>query len=127
MLLVCEVVAVGMTRCSRERSEQRVALSRFGAGSAEHPTLGLNLSQPVLNRGYPAKVFQYVLLANEPDGDYPAGRDRHRGAEHLLQHEDALAMMPQGPVPEVSHVGLGTVEPFMELLVLIWLAAELLG
>ena len=90
MLLVYEVVAVGMTRCSRERSEQRVTLSRFGAGSAEHPTLGLNLLQPVLDRGNPAEVFQYVLLANEPDWDHAAGRECDRGAEDVFQHEDAL-------------------------------------
>jgi len=35
--------------------------------------------------------------------------------------------MPEGPVPEVSHVGLGTVEPFMEPKVFMSFAAELLG
>ena len=95
--------------------------------TSQHPSLGLNLPQPVSHRGNPAEVFKYVLLANEPDWDYTASRDRDRGAEDIFQHEDALRMMPQGPVPEVSHVGLGTVEPFMKLQVLIWLAAVLLG
>ena len=58
--------------------------------TSQHPTLGLNLSQPVLDRGNPAEVFQYVLLADESHWDYTASRDRDRGAEDIFQHEDAL-------------------------------------
>ena len=93
----------------------------------QHPTLGLNLPEPVLDRGNPAEVFQNVLLADEPDWDYPAGRDRDRGAEDVLQHEDALRMMPEGPVPEVSHVLLATVEPLVQPEVFMSFAAVLLG
>jgi len=32
--------------------------------AAKHPTLGLNLAEPVLNRRYSSQVFQYVLLAD---------------------------------------------------------------
>ena len=122
-----EVVAVGMTRCSRERSEQRVTLSWFGVGSAEHPTLGLNLAEPVSHRGNPAEVFQYVLLADEPDGKNPAGRDRDRGAEEGLQHEDAFGMMAECAVPEVGHVALRGIEPFVQPDEIFWFAAVLLG
>jgi hypothetical protein len=95
--------------------------------TSQHPTLRLNLSQPVSHRGNPAEVFQYVLLANESDRDYTASRDRDRGAEDIFQHEDARGVMPEGSVPEVSHVGLGTVEPFMEPKVFMSFAAVLLG
>jgi hypothetical protein len=33
------------------------------------------------------------LLAEEPDGKHPAGRERDRGAEDGLEHEDVLGMM----------------------------------
>jgi len=35
---------------------------------AEHPTLRLNLAQPVSHRGNPAEVFEYMLLTDEPHG-----------------------------------------------------------
>lgn len=93
----------------------------------EHPTLRLNACQPVGHRGYPAEVLHYVLLADKPHGKNPAGRERERGAEEGFQHEDALAVVPEGPVPEVSHVGLAAVEPFMQPDVLLSLAAVLPG
>ena len=58
--------------------------------TSQHPSLWLNLPQPVCHRGNPAEVFQYVLLTNEPDWDYTAGRKFDRGAEDVFQHEDAL-------------------------------------
>jgi hypothetical protein len=58
--------------------------------TSQHPTLRLNLPHPVSHSGNPAKVFQYVLLPDEPEGDYTASRDRDRGAEDIFQHEDAL-------------------------------------
>ena len=93
---------------------------------AAHPTLGLNLAQPVSHRGNPAEVFENVLLADEPDWDYTAGQDRDRGAKDTFQHVDALGMVPEGPVPEVSHVGLTGVEPFVVLQILVRLVAGLL-
>ena len=94
---------------------------------SQHPTLRLNLPQPVRHRGNPAEVFQYVLLADEPDGDYTAGRERHRGAEDVFQHEDALGMMPEGSMPEVSHVGFGAIEPLVQPEVFMSFATEILG
>ena len=91
---------------------------------AAHPTLGLNLAQPVSHRGNPAEVFENVLLADEPDWDYTAGQDRD--AKDTFQHVDALGMVPEGPVPEVSHVGLTGVEPFVVLQILVRLVAGLL-
>ena len=41
-----------------------------------------------------AKVFQYMLLADEPDWDYTAGREPDRGAKDIFEHENALGMVP---------------------------------
>jgi len=86
-----------------------------GQACSQHPTLGLYLPEPVSHLGNPAEVFKYVLLTDEPDWDYTVGRERDRGAEDIFQHEDALGMLPEGPVPEVSHMGFGAIEPFMKL------------
>ena len=94
---------------------------------AAHPTLGLNLAQPVSHRGNPAEVFENVLLADEPDWDYTAGQDRDRGAKEGLQHEDALGMMAKGAVPEVGHVALRAIEPFVQPDEIFWFATVLLG
>jgi len=80
-----------------------------------------------LDRGNPAEVFKYVLLANEPDRDYTAGRDHDRGAKNIFQHEDAGGVMPEGSVPEVSHVGFGSIEPLVQSEVFMSFATELLG
>lgn len=93
----------------------------------KHPTLGLNLPEPVGHRRNPAEIFHHVLLADEPHGKNPAGRERDRAAEEGLQHEDALGMMAEGAVPEVGHVGLAAVEPFVQPEVLVSLAAVLAG
>jgi hypothetical protein len=93
----------------------------------KHPTLGLNLPEPVLNRGNPAEVFKYVLLADEPDWDYPAGRDHDRGAKNIFQHEDARGVMPEGSVPKISHVLLAGVEPLVQVQIIARFAAVLLG
>ena len=95
--------------------------------TSQHPTLGLNLPEPVSHRRNPAEVFQYVLLADESHWDYTASRDRDRGAEDIFQHEDALAVMPEGPMPEVSHVGFGAIEPLVQPEVFMSFAAVLLG
>jgi hypothetical protein len=42
----------------------------------------------------PAEVFENVLLADEPDGEHPAGREHDRGAERLFEHEDTRGMVP---------------------------------
>jgi hypothetical protein len=68
--------------------EQALLRERFP--TAEHPTLRLNLPEPVSHRGNPAEVFEDVLLADEPDWKNPAGRERDRAAEEGLQLEDAL-------------------------------------
>jgi hypothetical protein len=47
--------------------------------AAQHPTLGLNLPEPISHGRNPPDVFEDVLLADEPDWDYPAGRRGHRG------------------------------------------------
>jgi hypothetical protein len=121
-------VAVAMTaRCSRETPEQRAALSRVGVRSSQHPTLRLNPAQPVSHRGDPAEVFEDVPLADEADWDYPAGRERDRGPKHFFEHEDARSVMPEGPVPEVSHVLFAGVEPFVQVKILTGLAAVLPG
>ena len=51
-----------------------------------------------------------MLLANEPDREHAACRERDRRAEESLQLEDALGVMPQGPMPEVSQVLFAAVE-----------------
>jgi hypothetical protein len=95
--------------------------------SPEHPRLGLNLAEPVLDRGNSPEVFEDVLLADEPDWDYPAGRRGHRGAEEGLQLEDALGMVAQSPVPKVRHVLFAGVEKLVVDQEVARLAAELLG
>ena len=95
--------------------------------TSQHPTLWLNLPQPVSHRRNPAEVFQYVLLADESHGDHTPGRERDRGAEDIFQHEDALTVVPEGPVPEVSHVGFGAIEPLVQPEVFMSFAAVLLG
>jgi len=93
----------------------------------QHPAIGLNLPQPILDRGNPAEVFQNVLLTDESHWDHTAGRERDRGAKQLFEHEDARRMMPEGPVPEVSHVLLAGVEPLVQVQILPGFAAEFLG
>jgi hypothetical protein len=67
-----------------------------------------------------------VLLTDESDRKNPAGGERDRRAEELLEHEDPLGVMPKGPVPEVGHVLLAAVEELVQVEVLVGLAAELL-
>ena len=94
---------------------------------AQHPTLGLNLAEPVSHGRNPPEVFEDMLLADEPDWDYPSGRRGHRGAEEGLQLEDALGMVAQSPVPEVRHVLFAGVEKLVVDQEVARLAAELLG
>ena len=68
-----------------------------------------NLLEPVRHRGNSAEVFLYVLLANESCWQYPAGRERNRSAKEGFQHENAVVMVLQHPMPEGSHVALGAV------------------
>ena len=63
-----------------------------------------------MHRGDSAEVFHHVLLADESDWDYQASRKRDRGAKDIFEHEDALGMVSEGPMPEVSRISLATVE-----------------
>ena len=76
----------------------------------QHPTLGLDLQKPVLDRRDSSQVLQDMLLADEPDRKNSAGGERDRRAEEPLQHEDALRVVPQGPVSEVGEVLFAAVE-----------------
>lgn len=62
--------------------------------AAEHPALGLDLAEPILERRDPAQVFEDVLLADESHGEPAAGRKHRRRPEELLQQEDALGVVP---------------------------------
>ena len=62
--------------------------------TSQHPTLWLNLAQPVSHSGNPAEVFENMLLADEPDWDYAISRVHDGGAEKRLQQEYALGVMP---------------------------------
>jgi hypothetical protein len=56
------------------------------------------------------EVLLHMLLAN-PAGRYDApGRERQGLAPKRLQHGDALCMMPQRPVPEISGYALRLVD-----------------
>ena len=47
-------------------------------------------------------------------GNHPAGRERDRGAENRLRHEDSLGMVPQRAMAEVGDDLLRFVEPVMD-------------
>lgn len=97
------------------------------AAFPQHPTLRLNPAEPILHRGDPAEIFQNVLLADEPDGNNPAIGERDGGAEEFLEHEDTGRVMPECPMPEVSHVLFAGVEPLMQVEIFSGLATELPG
>ena len=80
-----------------------------------------------MHRGDPAKVFENVLLADGSHREPTAGREHRRDPEEFFQQKNALGMMAKCPVPEVSHVGLAAVEPFVQRDVLARFAAVLLG
>jgi hypothetical protein len=65
-------------RVPRVASSVPLHSDRFS--TSQHPTLGLYLSQPVSHGGNSAEIFKDVLLADEPHGENPAGRERERGA-----------------------------------------------
>jgi hypothetical protein len=70
--------------------------------------------EPVLDSRDPAQVFLDVLFADPPHRDDAAvtiGEDR---AEDPLGQEDALAVMAEGAVADVSQVGLRFVEPVVD-------------
>ena len=72
-----------------------------------------------MDRGDSSQVFQDVLLAYESDWHYPASRERERGAKAIFKQKDALAVMPEGPMPEVRHVLLAGVKKLVVLQVLV--------
>jgi len=85
--------------------------SKLEAGMlAEHPGHRLNPGQPVSDGGNPAKVFEDVLLADESHGKNPACRERDGHPEDLFQQINALGVVPERTVPEVSQVGFTGVE-----------------
>lgn len=59
-----------------------------------------------------------MLFADQPDRHDPAIAVGERGAKDRLEHEDALGVVPQRPVPEIADVGLALVEPVVEGLVI---------
>ena len=56
-----------------------------------------------------------VLLHNDPVNSMEYVVTTLRQVVPSLSEQDALAVMPKGAVPEVRHVSLGSVEPFVEL------------
>jgi hypothetical protein len=73
----------------------------FEASGAPHPRQGTDRAHPVGEGRDEAEVQLHMLFA-DPAGRYDApGRERQRRAVKRLQHEDALGVVPERPVPEI--------------------------
>ena len=83
--------------------------------------------EPVSHRGDSAQVFKDVLLADEAHGNYAAGRIHECRVDEGLQQENALGMMPEGPMPEVCQVLLTGVDRQVKRQTVHWFAAVLPG
>ena len=89
--------AVGLT--GRRRFRIRPV---FETAGAPHPRQRPDGAHPVGETGDEAEIPLHMLLADPAGRDHPAGRERERRAEDRLQHEYALGMMPQRPMPEIA-------------------------
>lgn len=88
----------------------------FGGGL--HPGLEGDAAEPVLDTGDEArKILTDMLFGDEPDRNLFAGGHCDGGAEFLFAPKDPQAVMPQGPVSEISQIGFGLVEPVVDGLV----------
>src|SRR3546814_19076040 len=64
-----------------------------------------------------------MLFPDKANGNYAPRRDGDRRSEEALEHEDALGVMTQCAVPEISSERLGFVEPLVERQIVCRLAA----
>src|SRR5882724_1943586 len=76
-----------------------------------HPTLRLDLQEPILSCGNATQIFLDVLLPHIADGNLLtiAVHDGH--AKQFLQQENALSMMAKCPVAEVCEERFRFIEP----------------
>jgi hypothetical protein len=74
----------------------------FKAAGAPHARQGPDRAHPVGEGRDEPEILLHVLLA-DPAGRYDApGRERNGRAEDRLKHENALCMVPERAVPEIS-------------------------
>src|SRR5690554_5341795 len=96
--------------------------------SSVHPYLWLQMHEPVLDaRDPPAAIFLDVLLADVPYGHRLALAICDCHTKDPLGFEDALRVMPKGPVPEVTEELLGGIEPVVNRQVVFRDTAPLAG
>ena len=92
-----------------------------------HPRLRLDLQEPILDCGNAAQIFPDMLFAHIPDGDLFPVAVNDAYPEQFLRQENALGMMPQGPVTKVGKERLRFVEPVVNREVVLSFSAELSG
>src|SRR3981081_2802805 len=68
---------------------------------AVHPTLRLDLQEPILWRGNSAQVFFDMLLSHITDGNLVSVAIHNGYAKQFLRQEDTLGVVAKCPVAEV--------------------------
>ena len=95
----------------------------FESLGATHPGFRAYGSCPIGEGRDEAEIFAHMLLADPAHRNNAAGREADGMAEYGLGHEYALGVMTQSPVAEVSKDGLRGVEPVVDALVVLGVAA----
>jgi hypothetical protein len=109
-----------------EVSFQALVIADSQPAGHAHPGLQPHVHQPILHGGDPAQVLTDMLFPNRANRNDPAIAVGDRGAEDCLSKEDALRVVPQGPMPQVGQALFRFVEELMNRLIISGLAAPAL-
>jgi hypothetical protein len=90
-----------------------------------HPTLCLDLQQPVLSCGNSAQVFPDMLFSYIPDWNFVSVAIHNGNSKQLLGQENALGVMAKCPVAKVREECFRFVEPIVDREIVFCLSPEL--
>jgi len=90
-----------------------------------HPTLGLELQEPILRCGNSPEILPDMLLSHVADGNLVSVAIHDGNAKQFFRQENALGMMAKCPVTKVCYERFRFIEPVVNRKVVLSFAAEL--
>src|SRR6266852_3316528 len=91
-----------------------------------HPTLWLDLQEPILSGGNAAQIFLDVLFPHIADGNLLAIAVHDGHTKQLLRQENAFGVVAKSSVTEVREEGFRLIKPVVNRKIVLGLSAELL-
>ena len=91
------------------------------------PSLGLYMSEPILDAWNKTTIFLHMLFANPTDRNHPASAGLDSMTKHSLALINALSMMPQSTMSKISPHFFTRIKPIMNGLIVLWDSTKLSG